>query len=82
MKVGFEGQFVSLIRRRFQEPDRHFRGRLVEVPLRLRERLVGVDAWLVSRNRPSNEVRYWAYGSAFSRSSAIVCSAFHVRQFS
>ena len=31
MKNGFEGQFESLIRRRFQERDRHFRGRLVEV---------------------------------------------------
>ena len=31
MKNGFEGQFVSLIRRRFQERDRHFRGRFVEV---------------------------------------------------
>ena len=31
MKNRFEGQFESLIRRRFQERDRHFRGRLVEV---------------------------------------------------
>ena len=31
MKNGFEGQFESLIRRRFQEREKHFRGRLVEV---------------------------------------------------